>query len=246
MNSISRWYPAIVVVLGLAASPSWGKCARDANCDEGRVCKRGRCVVVAGEPTRSASLLSPAEPLSARLAATASASAAPAPEATPAPNAASAPDAEVIERANRARFSLVRFAVEAIGSGLAGGLAGYAAYAGICGSRPCLGGFLGGVGLNLAVVAGGTWLIGTFMGGAGDLLYTIIGALLPFSAIVVGDPGVAFGIQLAFAPLAAAVIYELTSQMKSVSMGASPIQLGVVPFSDGQRQGWTALVGFTF
>jgi hypothetical protein len=117
--------------------------------------------------------------------------------------------------------------VEILVAGAGGSAAGYGTFVGICGDKPCLGGALAAMGVELVATPLLAYGTGRLMGGKGTFLATLTIGLLGFTAttpLSIENPNLALVISFAVMPILAPIGFELSSSVRSREMRA---QLGI-------------------
>jgi hypothetical protein len=104
-----------------------------------------------------------------------------------------------------------------VGSGV-----GYGTYTAACGNSPCLGGALGGLGLEIVVTPLVAWGTGELMGGDGSLATTYLLGLTAFAGGGAGassdDPILVLAIGMILEPFTASLGYEISSAVRASSI----------------------------
>jgi hypothetical protein len=165
------------------------------------------------------------------------------PELAPAPVPAQpSVDRPTPPRATRGAFSGKRLVVEMLAGGVAGGLAGYAVFSGLGGDS--FGAAMAGLGANIAVTPLVVYGTGRAMGGEGGLGSAYLGGLIAFSgpSATPDQAAVSFAIGMTLMPITSALMYEVSSHIRSRTAQTMVRGLSVTPGAGGARVG----LGFQF
>jgi hypothetical protein len=177
---------------------------------------------------------------------------APAPTEAPAPEPIAAPLQEAPKMApsaksKRARFSGGRLVVEMLAGGLVGGLTGYAAYSAVGGDD--IGSVLAGLGANIAVTPLVVYGTGRAMGGQGTLGMSYLGGLIAFSgpSATPDQAAVSFAVGMTLMPVTSALMFELSSHIRSKRFETVARGISVAPVIGGSGlAGAKVGLGFAF
>jgi len=136
-------------------------------------------------------------------------------------------------RANRARFSGKRLIVEALAGAVVGSLVGYGTYSAAGGEG--IGATMAGLGAEIAVAPLVVWGTGRAMGGQGTVGSAYLGGLVAFSgpAATADQAAVSFALGMALMPITSALMFEISSQVRSKRFETIASGLSIVPVADG-------------
>ena len=157
-------------------------------------------------------------------------------------------DAKEAEHWRGAEFSTGRLVVEILVGAAIGSLTSYLVYNAAGGD---VGGAIGGLVAGVVVEPLAIFGVGKLMGGEGKLSYTYIGGLMGFGVAApatTASPALVIALGEIFMPIAAAALFELTSNVAAknwVSLHHATASVGPVPVGDGKvMEG--ATLGFRF
>jgi hypothetical protein len=155
----------------------------------------------------------------------------PATYATPAPLPAPAPAQH--PRANRGKFSGGRFILNSLAGGLVGGLVGYATFQGLGGDN--IGAAFAGLGTQILVTPLVVYGAGRMQGGEGTLGSAYLGGLVAFSgpAATTEQAAVSFAVGMLLMPFTSALMYEISSSVRSKRFETVAKGLQITPVVDG-------------
>ena len=180
------------------------------------------------------------------LAAADSTAPAPAPATVTDPTMFTTPSIREDPRVHRARPSGKRFILNSLAGGLVGGVVGYAAFQGMGGDS--IGAAFAGLGVQIAVTPAVVYGAGRLQGGQGTIGSAYLGGLIAFSgpSATTDQAAVSFAVGMLLMPFTSALMYELSSGIRSKRLEAAAQSLQVTPVVDGNGGVAGVRAGFAF
>ncbi|MEJ7601257.1 MAG: hypothetical protein WKG01_25355 [Kofleriaceae bacterium] len=140
---------------------------------------------------------------------------------------------------SRGSFSGGRLVVEMLASAVVGSLVGYGVYSAVGGDG--IGPVLAGLGAEIVVAPLVVYGAGRAMGGQGTLGMAYLGGLIAFSgpSATPQEASISFAVGMALMPVTSAVIYEVSSHVRSKRAAAVARAVSLAPVGD--RSGVTGV-----